>query len=242
MLIASESGAWVWNWATDEVLLSLNPEEGAAYVEESPNGKTAAHDRRSNFPRTTVQVWDRETGAELAAFEAAGRRALGARFPPDGNRVVTYSYSDRALHMWDARTGEELFQLEGHRGRVPDAAFSPDGLLLASASTDRTARLWDAATGDELAVLGPHLGPLSGIVFSPDGAGIATFGSGGARVWQAGPRFHGRERGQCREFRSRVGRARSTHQHPRRRLGARNTRPGGRQSRDRSSARGPWEA
>ena len=32
LLIASESGAWVWNWATDEVLLSLNPEEGAAYV------------------------------------------------------------------------------------------------------------------------------------------------------------------------------------------------------------------
>ena len=188
LLIASESGAWVWNWATDEVLLSLNPEEGAAYVEESPNGKLLLT-IDGQFPRTTVQVWDRETGAELAAFEAAGRRALGARFSPDGNRVVTYSYSDRALHMWDARTGEELFQLEGHRGRVPDAAFSPDGLLLASASTDRTARLWDAATGDELAVLGPHLGPLSGIVFSPDGAGIATFGSGGARVWQAGPRF-----------------------------------------------------
>ena len=188
LLIASESGAWVWNWATDEVLLSLNPEEGAAYVEESPNGKLLLT-IDGQFPRTTVQVWDRETGAELAAFEAAGRRALGARFSPDGNRVVTYSYSDRALHMWDARTGEELFQLEGHRGRVPDAAFSPDGLLLASASTDRTARLWDAATGDELAVLGPHLGPLSGIVFSPDGAGIATFGSGGAKVWSVGPRF-----------------------------------------------------
>ena len=188
LLIASSSGALVWDWAAEEVLLSVHPERGAAYVEESPDGELLLT-IDGQFRQTTVQVWDRKTGVELAAFNAADPRALGARFSPDGNRVLTYSFLGRAPRMWDARAGEELFTLEGHRGRAPAAAFSPDGLLVASAGSDRTARLWDAATGNELAVLGPHPGPLSGIVFSPDGAGIAAFGSGGARVWRTGPRF-----------------------------------------------------
>ena len=184
LLIASNNGATVLDWASGELLHSLTLEEGAVYLEESPDGSLLLTiDGQFRGPR--VQVWNAETGSELARLETVGGR-VGARFSPDGKRVVTYGSQDRAVHMWDALTGEELLTLAGQRAPFLDVAFSPHGRRLAGASRDSTTWMWDALTGDLLTILpgGGH-----GIVFSPDGTRIASFGDRGAKVWSVGPRF-----------------------------------------------------
>ena len=184
LLIASNNGATVLDWASGELLHSLTLEEGAVYLEESPDGSLLLTiDGQFRGPR--VQVWNAETGSELARLETVGGR-VGARFSPDGKRVVTYGSQDRAVHMWDALTGEELLTLAGQRAPFLDVAFSPNGRRLAGASRDSTTWMWDALTGDLLTILP---GGGRGIVFSPDGTRIASFGDRGAKVWSVGPRF-----------------------------------------------------
>ena len=184
LLIASNNGVTVLDWASGELLHSLTLEEGAVYLEESPDGSLLLTiDGQFRGPR--VQVWNAETGSELARLETVGGR-VGARFSPDGKRVVTYGSQDRAVHMWDALTGEELLTLAGQRAPFLDVAFSPNGRRLAGASRDSTTWMWDALTGDLLTILP---GGGRGIVFSPDGTRIASFGDRGVKVWSVGPRF-----------------------------------------------------
>ena len=187
MLIASNNGATVLDWVSDEILHSLTLEKGVVYVEESPDGSLLLT-IDGQFLERRVQVWNAKTGAELAGLETAGRRG-GARFSPDGRRVVTYDGRNRVLRVWDARTGGELLTLEGHRAPFSYAAFSQDGLRLAGASPDGTTWMWDALTGDLLTILPGGGGRGSGIVFSPDDSRIASFGAGGAKVWSVGIPF-----------------------------------------------------
>ena len=187
LLIASNNGATVLDWASGELLHSLTLEEGAVYLEESPDGSLLLTvDGQFRGPR--VQVWNAETGSELARLETVGGR-VGARFSPDGKRVVTYGSQDRAVHMWDALTGEELLTLAGQRAPFLDVAFSPNGRRLAGASRDSTTWMWDALTGDLLTILP---GGGRGIVFSPDGTRIASFGDRGVKVWSVGVPFRER--------------------------------------------------
>ncbi len=185
LLIASSNGATVLDWAADDVLQALTTlERGASYVEESSDGALLLTvDGQFSGPK--VQVWDRETGVELAAVETSGSR-IGARFSPDGKRVVTYGGRTPALHVWDALSGERLLTLQGRRAPFAEAEFSADGRLLAGASRDGTTWMWDALSGDLSAVFP---GGGSGLLFSPDGTRIAGFGATGAKVWAAGPRF-----------------------------------------------------
>ena len=187
LLIASNNGATVLDWASGELLHSLTLEEGAVYLEESPDGSLLLTvDGQFRGPR--VQVWNAETGSELARLETVGGR-VGARFSPDGKRVVTYGSQDRAVHMWDALTGEELLTLAGQRAPFLDVAFSPNGRRLAGSSRDSTTWMWDALTGDLLTILP---GGGRGIVFSPDGTRIASFGDRGVKVWSVGVPFRER--------------------------------------------------
>ena len=172
------------DWASGEILQSLTPERGAGYLEESSDGSLLLT-IDGQFARHRVEVWNAETGVELVSLATSGSR-VGARFFPDGNRVVTYGGRSRSLHVWDARTGGELLTLDGQRAPFSDVAFSQDELRLAGASRDGTTWMWDALTGDLLTIF---LGGGSGVVFSPDGTRIAGFGSGGAAVWSVGPRF-----------------------------------------------------
>lgn len=184
LLIASSSGATVLDWASNDPLRALTLERGASYVQESRDGSLLLTiDGRFSGP--AVQVWDMATGVELAAMETSGSR-IGARFSPDGKRVVAYGGRAPELRVWDAATGEQLLALRGRRAPFIQAEFSPDGRRLAGASRDRTTWMWDAATGDSLAVF-PSGG--GGLVFSPDGTRVAGFGATGAAVWSTGPHF-----------------------------------------------------
>lgn len=188
LLTASESGAAIWDWMTGLKLFEVNPQEGASYAEEAPDGSLLLTiDGQFRVRRT--QTWSLESQAEVAAFDRPGARVASARFLAGGKQVITTYSRDPVVHVWDSFTGQELFALAGHRSRVAGLAVSPDGKLIATASRDRTVRLWDAATGEQVAELGPRPGPVVGVKFSPDGRQVAAYGAGGVALWEPGLEF-----------------------------------------------------
>ena len=187
VLAASASGGGtVWDWRTGRVVAEVRPENGAAYVEESPDGSLLLTVSDA-FRSPVVQVWDRDSENEVAAILKERARVAEARFLSNGARVLTRYYRNPTPSVWDARTGEELFALEGHTRSVLGIAVSRDGQRVATGSADGTVRLWDAGTGGAVAVLEGHPAAVQGVEFSAVGDLVAAYGRGGATVWRLGP-------------------------------------------------------
>ena len=160
----------------------------------SPDGALAASgDGRGNFV-----LWDlgerRAVGDPLRSPESSldalfweGRLRTGtgpqsmARtfekvlFNPDGSRLTTTSFDNRAV-LWDTRARRRVGEpLVGNTGPIASLAFSPDGAKLASGDLAGLVVIFDVATGKQD---GPPLqGPLQNVeslAFSPDGAILAS--------------------------------------------------------------------
>ena len=106
----------------------------------SPDGKkivTLMRDRNyglfDEFDKT-AQIWNTESGALLHTLVHPGE-TMSASFSPDGNKVVTESFTDNLWdtsdrwqigHVWDAESGKIIKTLTaGYKGQE-DAIFSPD--------------------------------------------------------------------------------------------------------------------
>src|SRR6185369_11754538 len=75
------------------------------------------------------RIFAADTGHVLFALKGHAERLLGARWSPDGTRVVTWS-DDKTARLWDAETGHEVALLKGDGGAVFSSAFSGDGRQL----------------------------------------------------------------------------------------------------------------
>jgi WD40 repeat protein len=106
---------------------------------------------------------------------------FGARFSPDGSRVLTWS-NDNTAQVWDSRTGERIGKPLQHRGWVTNARFDPGGQLVVTGSFDCTAQVWDAATGDPIGPALQHRGWVDSVEFSPDGKQVLTAADSQDRV------------------------------------------------------------
>lgn len=76
----------------------------------------------------------------------------GARFSPDGQRVLTWS-EDNTARVWSIAAGHVIAKMEGSWLASSGAEFSPDGRRVVTASAERTALVWNAATGQVIAKL-----------------------------------------------------------------------------------------
>ena len=186
VLAASASGGGtVWDWRTGRVAAEVRPENGAVYVEESPDGSLLLT-VNGNFRSPVVQIWDADSQTEVATILRERPRIAEARFVSNGRSVLTRHFRSAIPSVWDARTGAELFALDGHSHFVLGVAVSSDGQRVATGSADGTVRLWNAGTGREEAVLEGHPAAVQRVEFSPFGDLVAAYGRGGATVWRVG--------------------------------------------------------
>ena len=96
---------------------------------------------------------------------------INARFSPNGESVLTYSYDDSAL-LWDAFTGELVNNFK-HSGEISGAKFNSDGSRILTTSIDGTIKLWNGNNGEIL--LNKKINEKIGSSdLSPDGETIVT--------------------------------------------------------------------
>lgn len=110
---------------------------------------------------------------------------VGARFSPDGLRIVTAS-QDHTARIWDDSLGVPIGEPLRHESWVISASFSPDGVRVVTSSLDRTARLWDVARSTPIGEPLRHEGLVVSASFSPDGTRVVTASHDKtARLWDA---------------------------------------------------------
>jgi WD40 repeat protein len=141
--------------------------------------------------RTTVALWDLDTGKPVRTFEARTdhpefHQGRGNPPPlavsPDGKCFVAPSENKMAL-VRDLAGGRRL-QALAHGGALAAAAFSRDGRLLLTGATDRLARVWDAQSGRLLRIFQGHADSVTAVAFGPDGRQVFTGSADGTvRLW-----------------------------------------------------------
>ena len=142
---------------------------GLAYTRDAKRLASVSLDR-------SLRLWNPETGAETARFNAPrGLRAVA--LSPDGSRVAA-SVLDRTIRVWDIKSGQQIARLAGHRFNIRTLAFSPDGNALASGSDDLSIRIWDLNTGNTQTTLTAHTSMVSTVAWV-DGRHLCSCGFDG---------------------------------------------------------------
>jgi len=95
-----------------------------------------------------VREWDLTQHRELRCW-AAGQRGLnGARYSPDGKRVLTCGRLPPTVKEWDRETGRELIKITGGLAYNGMAVYSGDGKTAwAGGGCEHTLEHYDLATG-----------------------------------------------------------------------------------------------
>ncbi|HXJ61507.1 MAG TPA: serine/threonine-protein kinase [Verrucomicrobiae bacterium] len=138
---------------------------------------------------STARLCDAASGSVLGTGMEHAASIQGARFSPDGRRVLTYA-ADRTARVWDGVTGRPITPFLALSANPRCGCFSPDGNWILMVSENK-AKLWDAATGQpikEWIVPGP---PVVDAGFRPPGNFAFTASvRGEVRLWDltgAGP-------------------------------------------------------
>ena len=156
--------------ALDGVELALAAWPRGAGAQQPMLGDAIRYLSLSFFEHPPVAVMNPEGGA------------TGARYSPDGKRILSWSSDHNTLRQWDAATGAAI----GEPLRYDEAIYSPDGKRILSWSVDETLRLWDAKKGTAIAVLTGHRDVVAGAAFSQDSKRILSWSKDKTlRLWNA---------------------------------------------------------
>jgi WD40 repeat protein/ribosomal protein S27E len=122
------------NW--NEVRTLMGPDLFTAMAFSSSGDLLAA------ASRSTILMWDVETGHEVGVLRGHANDIKALAFSPDDHTLGSTGI-DRSVRLWDVHSGREIRALAGHDSMVTGLAFSPDGTSLATAGGDRTMKIWD---------------------------------------------------------------------------------------------------
>jgi WD40 repeat protein len=139
------------------------------------------------------QLWDAESGKEVAGFQSAPDTIYSVAFSPDGGTIaMPFGAEDmHSIQLWNVATRERSGLLKGHTQDLLSIVYSPDGKLIASSGgfaydTDRLGEIivWDATDPGRFTRLSGHASSVGFISFSPDGRFLATpHGDGRIHLW-----------------------------------------------------------
>ena len=145
-------------------------EDRVSCVDFSADRHTAA----LGFNDGSIQLFEIETGREIATFHAHDGGVGSVAFSPAGDVLVSGG-RDKSVAVWDTHTRKKLRSSPEHRGSVCAVAVSADGRLLASGCNANTIKFWAAADmSKSLASMSYHESIIRSLSFSPDAKTLAS--------------------------------------------------------------------
>ncbi len=190
-LLASASGNTVRIWDIDKNLLlhTLDEDVGvprntslAQTLALSPNGKMLASGR------TTVRLWDVESGEELGALPTIPRVAGAMTFSPNGKILVTGDYAG-TISLWNLplinNSGPTTIT-EHNSLPIKSLDFTSNSRFLASGSSDSTVRISNVANMKQEFAIHGHTTAVKCLEFLQDGKTLFSCGADGTfRFWDS---------------------------------------------------------
>ena len=162
--------------ALEEINLDVEDIHGAQDDPASFLGAWAVWGMKASSHRTTIYLYDIETGRRIRQWRGHTGSVLyhGMDFSPDGNRLVSAGGlrhvagrdgSVGELNLWDLQDMSPSLVLRGHGAPVARVAVSTDGQWIASGDTAGEVRVW--RPGGHLVRILPGDGPETrGIAFT----------------------------------------------------------------------------
>ena len=147
----------------------------------SPDAKTLA------AGRTTIRLWDVETGNELTELPEQPRVVGVLAFSPNGKILATGNYAGTIL-VWNLPTQNHLFPTALAHDTLPilSFAFTTDSQTLASGGADGTIRAWDLTNKNRHLMIQGHTGNVRGLQFLENGETLFSCGTDGTfRYWHS---------------------------------------------------------
>ena len=157
----------------------------------SPDGKKLV----SGTVSGKVQMWDAETGTELAPFfveqEPDDKAEPGGFTVSYENRITALAFSSNG-RLLAVGSNPKIHLLGSHKQpRLKDVprdtkslVFSPDDTVLVAGLINGRIELFDMTTGEKITMLNGHTQSVETLVFSPDGKTLVSTGQDGTiLVW-----------------------------------------------------------
>jgi WD40 repeat protein len=174
----------IWDAHSGALIRNLPGPAGPRKIENNANALAFSPDSRliavGYFPqgnRTSVHVFDVETGKRLQIMHPSGLAHSFLTFLDGGNYV---GYENDGFNIHDVLTGKQVQRL----GEPGVYALSPDGRSLATRSnTEQKLRIIDRKTGREVRVLDTDKGYYRVLAYSPDGRYLAVNSDDGLLIW-----------------------------------------------------------
>ena len=132
--------------------------------------------------RSSISIWDVQTGEQLNTFSYNASELLAVAVSPDGTQAAIawanspYATSDTGIQIWDLVTGVPVADgnLQGHRDVVTDVEYSQDGQRLVSSSQDGQLILWNTSTGGIVQRFIGHTDWVFSVDFHPGGEQLVS--------------------------------------------------------------------
>ncbi len=173
--------------ADDEITIEFSSNGGKSWeiVAEGVSGLKYLWEELPKFPSDKCLIRIRQLNTGPAEYKlqhtlkhkvVKGRRYLGMKWSPDGNKIISVNDYDSLgqIWVWNTNTGERISVINIPENELYFYEWSPDGKFLATMTDERFCRIWDTETGNQIKeIILPDFFDCSYMKWSPDGSRLA---------------------------------------------------------------------